>query len=177
LKTGIFLDRDGVINKAIVRDGLPYSPRDKNNFAVLDGVKEALSILYESNILPVVITNQPDVSRGIVTRELIEWQHSILHDKFGIKHIYTCYHDDSESCECRKPKIGLITEAAQQLDIDLKNSYLVGDRWRDIRAGQTAGCLCFFIDYQYAEQQPELPFQKVHSLLEAVRIITGQYDH
>ena len=177
LKTGIFLDRDGVINKAIIRDGLPYSPKGKDDFAALEGVGEALSIIYESNIVPVVITNQPDVSRGIVTRELIEWQHSRLREKFGIQHFYTCYHDDSESCECRKPKIGLITEASRQLDIDLKGSFLVGDRWKDIRAGQKAGCLCFFIDYQYAEKQPELPFQKVNSLLEAVRIITGKNDH
>jgi D-glycero-D-manno-heptose 1,7-bisphosphate phosphatase len=177
LKTGIFLDRDGVIIKAIIRDRLPYSPRGTDDFAALEGVKEALSILYESNIVPVVITNQPDVSRGIITRELVEWQHSKLYEKFGIEHFYICYHDDSESCECRKPKIGLITEASQKLDIDLKGSFLVGDRWRDIQAGQQAGCSCFFIDYQYAEKQPEPPFQKVNSLLEAVRIITGRNDY
>ncbi len=171
LKTGIFLDRDGVINRTIIRDNLPYSPRENGDFVILEGVREAISIIFESGIVPVVITNQPDVSRGLVSVESVEQQHLILRDQIGIQHFYTCYHDDNEYCDCRKPKIGLLTSASQQLDISLDKSYLVGDRWKDIQAGQEAGCTCFFIDYQYAERQPELPYQRVKSLLEAVKMI------
>ena len=177
LKTGIFLDRDGVINKAIVRNGIPYSPREKVDFEILEGVKDALEILHKSEILPVVITNQPDVSRGFISEEIVEWQHSKLKEVLGIEHFYICYHDDSDLCNCRKPKIGLIKEASQQLNIVIERSYLVGDRWRDIQAGQEAGCTCFFIDYRYGEKQPHPPFYTVSSLIEAVRIITGgTYD-
>lgn len=173
LKKGIFLDRDGVINKAIVRNGIPYPPREKFDFEILEGVKDAVEILHKSRILPVVITNQPDVSRGLISEELVEWQHSKLNEVLGIEHFYTCYHDDSDLCNCRKPKIGLIKEASHRLNIMTERSYLVGDRWRDIQAGQESGCTCFFIDYQYNEKQPLPPFYTVNSLIEAVRIITG----
>ncbi len=174
LNTGIFLDRDGVINKAIIRNNLPYSPRERDDFVILEGVRDAISILVRSGIIPVVITNQPDVSRGFTSVELVEQQHSILKNLLGIQHFYICYHDDTKSCNCRKPKIGLLISASQQLNISLERSYLVGDRWKDIQAGQEAGCSCFFVDYQYAEKQPELPFQKVKSLLEAVKMIVKE---
>jgi D-glycero-D-manno-heptose 1,7-bisphosphate phosphatase len=173
VKTGIFLDRDGVINRAIVRNGIPYSPREIKDFEILEGVKEALEILHKTEILPVVVTNQPDVSRGLISEEMVERQHSKLNEVLGIEHFYTCYHDDSDSCDCRKPKIGLFIEASKRLDIVLAASFLVGDRWKDVQAGQKAGCSCFFIDYQYSEKQPHPPFRRINSLLEVVRIITG----
>lgn len=173
LKTAIFLDRDGVINKSIIKNNLPYSPKQKNNFVIIDGVKEAISIFNSLNFIPVVITNQPDVSRGIMTKKMVDWQHSRLYEVLGIENYFTCYHDDSDFCECRKPKAGLIKEASKKLNIDIKKSFLVGDRWKDIKAGQNAGCSCFFIDYQYNEKEPEPPFQRVNSLLEAARIISG----
>jgi D-glycero-D-manno-heptose 1,7-bisphosphate phosphatase len=173
LKSAVFLDRDGVVNKAIVRNGLPYSPRQIEEFAILDGVKDAVTLLHKLDFQVVVVTNQPDVARAKLTYDTLEEFHRIIMEKIGIRHFYSCFHLDSDGCNCRKPKIGLFLRAAQDLSLDLKSSFLVGDRWKDIQAGQEVGCKCFFVEYNYAEKRPKPPFNTVFSLLEAAIMITG----
>jgi D-glycero-D-manno-heptose 1,7-bisphosphate phosphatase len=167
MKRAVFLDRDGVINIAFKLKGVPVPPRSINDLQILDGVKEAIKLLNARNFMVVVVTNQPDVARGIVTQESVETINLHLRNELLIKHFYTCFHDDQQGCDCRKPKPGLLQKAAQDLGIDLHRSYIVGDRWRDIAAGQAAGCECYFIDYEYSETSPQLPFTKVSSLIEA----------
>jgi len=176
MKRAVFLDRDGVINKASISNGIPVPPNNLKEVVILAGVKEAIKMLDENNFDIVVVTNQPDVARGRVSKESVEAINSSLGKKLGIKYFLVCYHDDLDGCDCRKPKPGLLLNAARNLDIDLNKSFLVGDRWRDINAGQTAGCACFFIDYKYREKSPDLPFIKVSSLLEAVQIILENLD-
>ena len=171
MKRAVFLDRDGVINKAFILDGIPVPPRNLRDLEILAGVREAIKLLKERNFVIVTVTNQPDVARGVVTEESVESINSYLGHELGIKHFFTCYHDDGHDCNCRKPKPGLLLNAAQDLGLDLQKSFMVGDRWRDILAGQTAGCRCYFIDYRYSEKSPVLPFVKVSSLLEATRSI------
>lgn len=119
----------------------------------------------------VVVTNQPDVARGGLSEEVVESIHQELKSQLNIEHFYTCFHDDADECLCRKPKPGLLTLAANELDLDLHASFMVGDRWKDIAAGQAAGCKCFFIDYSYAEPHPKMPYVKVSSLFEATQLI------
>jgi D-glycero-D-manno-heptose 1,7-bisphosphate phosphatase len=168
----VFLDRDGVINRAIVREGRPYPPESAGSFQILDGVPEALARLREAGFLLIVITNQPDVARGKTTRESIEKLHETLLAELALDEVVTCYHD-GDDCNCRKPKPGALVEAAQRHGIELEHSYMVGDRWRDIEAGQRAGCKCFFIDYGYTEQQPKPPFVRTGSLADAADVILG----
>jgi D-glycero-D-manno-heptose 1,7-bisphosphate phosphatase len=176
MKRAVFLDRDGVINKASISNGIPVPPNNLEEVVILAGVKEAIKMLEENNFDIVVVTNQPDVARGRVSKQSVEVINSYLGKKLGIKYFLVCYHDDLDGCDCRKPKPGLLLKAAQNLDIDLNKSFLVGDRWRDINAGQTAGCSCFYIDYKYQEKSPDSPFIKVSSLLEAVHIILENLD-
>ena len=176
MKRAVFLDRDGVINKAFVIDGVPTPPKSLASVEVLVGVKEAVSLLRESNFVVVIVTNQPDVGRGVVSQKSVTAINSFLEYELGIEHSYTCFHDDLQGCNCRKPKPGLLQNAARDLRLDLQRSFMVGDRWKDIAAGQAAGCNCFFIDYQYAEKSPVLPFMKVSSLIEATRIILENSD-
>jgi D-glycero-D-manno-heptose 1,7-bisphosphate phosphatase len=171
MKKAVFLDRDGVVNKSFVIDGVPKPPKNLNEVEIIDGVIEAIKLLFERNFVIVIVTNQPDVARGIVDQESVEMINDFLGYKLGIQHFYTCYHDDSQRCDCRKPKPALLLRAAQDLNLDLSKSFMVGDRWRDIEAGQAAGCYCFFIDYEYHEKSPVLPFSKVTSLIEAAHII------
>ena len=167
----VFLDRDGVVNKAFVRNGLPTPPQKLEEVEILLGVKESILRLKQQNFEVVVVTNQPDAARGLVTRGSIAEINEFLKLHLGINHFYTCFHDDSDKCNCRKPEPGLILKAAQDLDIDVSRSSLVGDRWRDIAAGQRAGCKCFFIDYKYSEKSPSLPYTRVSSLTEATQMI------
>lgn len=173
MKRAVFLDRDGVINKAIIRAGKPYPPKDMASLEILPGVAEALKNLRAANFLLVVVTNQPDVARKTATIESIEHINSYLAAKLPIDEFRTCYHDNMDRCSCRKPLPGSLLDVANCYDINLGQSFMVGDRWRDIEAGRSAGCKTFFIDYKYDEPQPNAPDYIVTSLFEASQIILG----
>jgi transaldolase len=171
LKRAVFLDRDGVINRAVVRDGKPFPPRRADEVEIIDGVAAALERLRQAGFLLIVVTNQPDVARGTQSREAVEAINERIAGTLPIDEIVTCYHDEGDECRCRKPQPGLLRDAAVRYGVDLGASFLIGDRWRDIEAGQRAGCTCYFIDYGYAERQPEPPFTRVRSLADAATIV------
>ena len=173
MKAAAFLDRDGVINASYIRNGIPYPPESVLEVQILSGVFDAISLLTANNYLPVVISNQPDVARKKIELSSVQSVNDFIARETGISNFYVCPHDDSDGCKCRKPKPGLIEIAASDLDIDLSKSFLVGDRWRDIEAGQSLGIPSYFIDYSYSELKPKLPFTRVASLLEAVEIRIG----
>lgn len=172
-RRAVFLDRDGVLNRALVRDGKPYPPADLHELEILPGVPEALGRLRAAGFMLIVVTNQPDVARGTVAREAVERINAHLAMHLPIDEFRTCYHDSADGCECRKPRPGSLLAAAERHGIDLSSSYMVGDRWRDVEAGANAHCRTVFIDYGYAEKQPQTVDHRVASLAEASYIITG----
>ena len=171
MNRAVFLDRDGVINRTNVREGMPYPPKSLKDLEILPGVPQALSALRNAGFLLIVVTIQPDVARGVISREAVEEINRHLAGRLAIDEFRTCYHDNKDGCDCRKPQSGALLAAAKQHHIDLKSSYMVGDRWKDIEAGRRAGCKTIFIDYGYKEQQPEAVDHRVSSLLEASQII------
>ena len=174
MRRAVFLDRDGVINRALVRDGKPYPPATLDSLEILPGVPAALEALHGAGWLLIVVTNQPDVARGSVRREDVELIHAYLRKQLPIDQFRTCYHDSADNCRCRKPSPGALLDAAQEHGIDLTRSYMVGDRWRDTEAGVEAGCKTIFLDYGYAEKQPKGFNHRVRSLAEAANIILGR---
>jgi len=167
-RAAVFLDRDGVINRAVVRDGKPFPPSGVDDFELLPEVASSLAALKAHGFALYVITNQPDVSRGTQTREAIENIHQALLSSLPLDDIFVCYHDDKDECACRKPLPGLLLEARSKHNIDLARSFVVGDRWRDIDAGHNAGCKTVLIDYGYRERAPARPPEAiVRSLREA----------
>jgi len=170
----VFLDRDGVINRALVRDGKPYPPGSLDELEILPGVPEALARLHDAGFRLIVATNQPDVARGLRDKEQIDVLHQALFAQLPLDEIRVCYHDDSDNCQCRKPKPGLLLDAAKSLEINLHESFMIGDRWRDIDAGNHAGCMTVFIDYDYAERKPQAPTVCVDSLAQAVEWILAR---
>jgi D-glycero-D-manno-heptose 1,7-bisphosphate phosphatase len=172
LHTAVFLDRDGVLNRAVVRAGKPYPPASLAELEILPGVTEALADLKAGGFLLLVVTNQPDVGGGTQSRETVEAIHARLHAELPLDDIFVCYHVDADACSCRKPMPGLFEQAARRYGVDLASSYMVGDRWRDIDAGHRAGCTTVFLDYGYQERAPEQePAVRVQSLREAARWI------
>lgn len=167
----MFLDRDGVINRAVVRDGKPFPPAVVEEFELLAGVEGATLALREAGFLIIVVTNQPDVATGVQRREVVEAMHNKLRAEGICDDIKVCYHSDANGCDCRKPKPGMLIDAAREWQIDLARSFMVGDRWRDIAAGKAAGCYTYFIDYEYKELRAENPDATVASLEEATRLI------
>jgi D-glycero-D-manno-heptose 1,7-bisphosphate phosphatase len=174
MRRAIFLDRDGVINRSIVKDGKPYAPLTMEEFEIIPGVADALDRLRGAGFLNVVVTNQPDIASGKQRPETLEAMHSLLRKRLAIDGIKVCPHVEADACQCRKPKPGLLLEAAHELDIDLGLSHMVGDRWRDIAAGQQAGCQCYFIDYGYKEKLPNKPYVAVESLLSVADLLLSR---
>ena len=163
----VFLDRDGVLNRALVRDGRPYPPAGVGELEVLPGVAEALAALRQAGYLLVVVTNQPDVARGTQPRAAVEAIHRELLARLPLDEVRCCFHDDADGCACRKPRPGLLQEAARDRHVDLAASFMVGDRWRDTEAGAAAGCRTIFIDHGYQERRPDRCDARVASLAEA----------
>jgi len=170
-RRAVFLDRDGVLNASPVRGGKPYPPGSLADLEILPGVKEALETLRAAGFLNVVVTNQPDVATGKQRREVVEEIHSFMKKNLALDAVKVCFHTDADGCDCRKPKPGMLLDAARELDVDLAASFLVGDRWRDVAAAHAAGCKALFIDYQYGEKRPEKPYVAVKSLPEAAGYI------
>jgi D-sedoheptulose 7-phosphate isomerase len=164
----VFLDRDGVINRAFVRNGKPFPPATLAELEVLPGVLEGMQALKQDGYKLLVVTNQPDVGRGKQSRETLDTMHQALSSSLPIDDILVCEHTDEDRCECRKPLPGMLLAAAKKHNIDMAASFMVGDRWRDIEAGYNAGCRTILIDYGYAEKSPDhVPDLRVSSLREA----------
>jgi D-glycero-D-manno-heptose 1,7-bisphosphate phosphatase len=171
----VFLDRDGVLNEPIVRDGKPYPPHRLEDFRLLPGVGNACMALRDAGFRLIVATNQPDVGRGQLSRELVEQMHSRLCELLPIDHVEVCYDPGGKrSSPFRKPKPGMLLHAAESLGIDLKSSYMVGDRWRDIDCGYAAGCRTVFIDRGYNEALREQPDLRAPDLPSAATLILSE---
>jgi D-glycero-D-manno-heptose 1,7-bisphosphate phosphatase len=175
-RVAVFLDRDGVINRAVVRGGFPHPPSTLAELEILPGVPEALHALKAHGYFLFVVTNQPDVARGTVSREVVTGINDHLKYKLHLDAVLTCFHDNADNCDCRKPKPGLLLRAANDFNIDLSSSFMIGDRWRDVEAGQRAGCRTCFIDCNYAEAPPKASDFRVRSLSEAAELILATSD-
>ena len=173
VRRAVFLDRDGVINRALERDSKPYPPRTLDEFDILPDVPAACAKLKAAGFLLVVVTNQPDVGRGTLKKEIVESIHAEMCRQLPIDRVEVCYHpgQGASECDCRKPKPGMLLRAAKELGIDLAQSWMVGDRWRDIDCGHAAGCRTVFIDRGYAEEPRQKPHFSAGNLAEVADII------
>jgi len=171
MKKAVFFDRDGVLAQSLLRDGKPYAARTLEEFEILPESGDVIPRLAEAGFQLVVFTNQPDVGNGLVEHSVIEEMNRILQQTLPLTAIKVCYHSPAEGCPCRKPKPGMLIEAAREFNLDLSQSYVVGDRKSDIEAGNAAGCFTIFIDRGYREQSPDNADKKVHSLAEARDLI------
>ena len=171
MQRAVFLDRDGVLNQAIVRNGRPYAPMSLAEFTILPGVREALEALARERFLLIVVTNQPDVGRGKQTRAVVDEMHARLSAHLPVDEIMACFDGDEATSTWYKPKPGMLLDAAARRGIDLSASYMVGDRWRDVGCGIAAGCYTVFIDRGYEENLVDNPHARCRDLPEAAGII------
>ena len=180
-RPAVFLDRDGVLNQVFVRAGVTHPPAHVGEFEFLPGVPQAVRRLHAAGFALVVVTNQPDVARGLQTREGVEAIHQRLRDELPMLEVLACYHDNGDDCACRKPRPGMLLEAARRWQIDLRRSFLVGDRWSDVIAGQAAGCRTVLVETPYSGRERCTPEHCVGDLAGAVEwiltVTRGRIEH
>jgi D-glycero-D-manno-heptose 1,7-bisphosphate phosphatase len=171
----VFLDRDGVINRALEHEAKPYPPRSLSEFEILPEVPAACAKLKAAGFMLVVATNQPDVGRGTLKQSIVEEIHANMMARLPIDRVEVCYHpgQGQSHCDCRKPKPGMLLRTARELNADLSQCWMVGDRWRDVDCGHAAGCKTIFIDRGYAEELKQQPNFRAKNLLEAAEIIVS----
>jgi D-glycero-D-manno-heptose 1,7-bisphosphate phosphatase len=165
----VFLDRDGVINKVVFRDGRPTSPRNLAEFEIEDGVEESLKRLRDARYKLFVVTNQPDIARGLLLPESLRVMTDRILATLAIDEVRVCPHDDRDSCDCRKPKPGMLIDLAREHGIEIAESYLIGDSWKDTLAASAAGCRSIILDRPYNQSDPA--DSRVANLTEAVDLI------
>lgn len=167
----VFLDRDGVINQLIIRNGKAQAPYTLEEFALFPGVEQACLDLKAAKFLLVVVTNQPDVSRGWTTVESVDLINGKIRELLPIDAIEICFHTDVDQCHCRKPLPGMLVEASKRLNIDLTRSFMVGDRYGDIAAGIKAGCTTILVGPGDQQGNHPDPHFRAPSLWESSRWI------
>jgi D-glycero-D-manno-heptose 1,7-bisphosphate phosphatase len=150
MRRAVFFDRDGVLNQAVVREGRAYAPVAVQDFVILPEAVESVSQIRRAGFLAIVVTNQPEIARGELSWETLHRMHHHLQTTVGVDAIYVCPHDPSAGCSCHKPQPGLLLTAAQEWHVELSTSFLIGDRWRDVQAGQAAGCSTVLIERSYS---------------------------
>jgi D-glycero-D-manno-heptose 1,7-bisphosphate phosphatase len=172
-RAAVFLDRDGVLNQAVVHNGRPQPPTSVDEVVITDGAHEACRRLSDAGFLLVVVTNQPDIARRTTSWHVVDAINGHLTDELGLDAVYVCPHDDGDACGCRKPAPGLLLAAAEDLGVDLTRSVIVGDRWRDVEAGRRAGVTTAWVRRDYREPPPDAPDHVVDRLLDVVPLVTS----
>ena len=151
----VFLDRDGVLNQSVVPEGIPLPPACVGELEIYPDAADALHRLKQAGYLLIVVTNQPDIARGTQTRAVVDEINAAIGAALPVDEFVVCPHDNAANCACRKPKPGMVLEAAARHAVDLTASFLIGDRWRDIDCGAAAGVRTVLIDRGYRERMPE----------------------
>ena len=169
-----FLDRDGVLNEVRLVNGVPHPPSSPSELRLLPHVAEACRTLDEAGIRLIVVTNQPDIARGTTTRSEVDSFNDELRHLLPLTDVMVCPHDDGDGCGCRKPLPGMILDAALAHGLALDRSVMVGDRWRDVAAGQAAGVATVFVDHDYDERRPTGHDLTVQGLHEAIPFILNR---
>ncbi len=143
MNKAVFLDRDGIINKKVpVKDWV----KNVDELVYLPKVKEVINMIKRKGYLVIITSNQSGINRGIIKKENIEKINEKLKKDLDVDAIYYCPHLPDENCGCRKPKTGLIEKAVKDFNIDIKNSWFIGDNDYDMIAGKSAGCKTLMVD-------------------------------
>jgi len=171
VRRAAFLDRDGVLNRLRLENGVLRPPANAEGLELLPHVPEALALLADRGLLLVVVTNQPGVARGTLVRDDLDAIHARLRSLLPLHDVFACDHDDGGGCACRKPLPGLLLQAAALHAIDLPRSFMIGDRWKDVAAGRAAGCTTFLLPQPHSERTRCPPDHEAPDLLAAAREI------
>lgn len=169
MRQAVFLDRDGVINRVPLRDGQPVTPRRFEEFEFVEDIAGEVRRIKAAGFLTFVITNQPDVARGLLPPEELERMSAAIRSHLSVDEVWVCPHDDADKCSCRKPKPGMVDLAREKYAIDVGRSFLIGDSWKDMELAARVGCRGILLDAPY--NQGLYGFERVRDIRAAVDLI------
>lgn len=174
-RRAVFFDRDGVLVEATVRDGRPFPPAGLQDIALVQGARDSVARLRDAGFVAICVTNQPDVARGSLDAASAFEMNKFVLEALGLDDLIACFHDDRDGCPCRKPLPGMLIQGAARWSVALEESFMVGDRWRDIDAGAAAGCRTVLVDCRWAEREPDnKPDASVDSVVAAAAWILSE---
>ena len=165
-RKAVFFDRDGVLNHLVKRDGSYYSPQNFENFKIVDDAKEVVNHVQKKDYLAIVISNQPDISRGKLEQSELDKMTQLLINETNVDDVFYCTHDDGDDCDCRKPAPGLFITAQNKYDIDFHKSFMIGDTWKDVQAARNAGISMILLNRDYNQALKEV--KRIETLSEAI---------
>lgn len=168
-RRAVFLDRDGVLVRAVPHGRDAHGPLTLEAFELLPDITAPAQRLRDAGFLTVLVTNQPSLGRGDLARETLDEMHRRLREAVALDEIMICPHVDADRCLCRKPRPGMILDAARKLGLDLASSFLIGDTWRDVEASHAAGVAPILIDRAY--NRDTAVARRVSSLQNGVSLI------
>jgi len=169
LNKAVFFDRDGVLNELIDRDGGYYSPQNTSDFILSERARDTINKLKKLNYLSIVVSNQPDISRGKLKKTELDQMTKLLFNRLLVDDVFYCIHDDIDNCNCRKPLSGLIIKAKQKWKINLSKSYMVGDTWKDGESAKKVNLKFILLSRNY-----NLDYNcsdRINSLLDIIKFI------
>lgn len=165
----VFFDRDGVLNHLVQRDGSYYSPKKFEDFRIVNEAKEVVNRVQAMGFLAIVISNQPDISRGKLKQSELDKMTDLLFKKLNVDDIFYCTHDDNNDTGCRKPAPGLFYRAQEKYNIDFSLSFMIGDTWKDVEAAKNAGIFMILLNKKYNKEL--IVNYTANNLLETISII------
>jgi D-glycero-D-manno-heptose 1,7-bisphosphate phosphatase len=149
MKKAVFIERDGILNEVRQGPRQQITPVTMEEFVVIKERQPHLRALKKAGYVLIATTNQPGLSRGYQSRRELDRMHDILRRVFPLDDIFVCPHDESDHCPCRKPKSGLLIEAAFKWHLNLDHSFVISDKWQDSEAARTAGCTSLLVQSPY----------------------------
>ncbi|MBP7462560.1 MAG: HAD-IIIA family hydrolase [Candidatus Delongbacteria bacterium] len=166
----VFFDRDGVINEVVQRDGHFYSPRQLKDFKVRPDFIRLYRILEPMKLKMLVVSNQPDLARGLMSAECLEEMNQVLLSQFHFLDIRYCTHDDRDQCSCRKPKPGMLLELMARYHLRTEEAMIIGDGWKDMEAGRQAGIKTVYLATPYNRSESVVSDYRVDCLDQIVTL-------
>lgn len=167
----VFFDRDGVLNRALKSAGKPLAPLKFKDFKLYKNLEKYISKLKYKSFLTFVVTNQPDFFRK--NKKELVLMHKKLLSKMDVDRIFICYQKSDLSCN-KKPNVGLVRKIIKEKKINLNQSFVIGDRWRDVDFAFNLNCKSIFIDRNYKEKLKKKPNYTCYSTIEAIKKILSE---
>ena len=152
MKRAVFIERDGILNEVRVGPKHPITPLTLEEFKVNTAAVAPLQALKAAGFVLIVTTNQPGLSRGYQARRELDRMHDVLRRTFAVDDLLVCPHDETDHCPCRKPRPGLLIEAAFKWHLNLDHSFVISDKWQDSEAARTAGCTSLLLKSPWVGQ-------------------------